>query len=68
MSHAREEKESWASKMIPPSRQWPEVYDLCHTFLHVARVRKHTDMLELYAKRVQFSHASRDKAGGSLSN
>ena len=20
------------------SRQWPEVYDLCHTFLHVARV------------------------------
>ena len=21
------------------SRQWPEVYDLCHTFLHVARVK-----------------------------
>ena len=30
-------------------RQWPEVYDLCHTFLHVARVRKHTDMPELHA-------------------
>ena len=38
-------------------RQWPEVCDLCHTFLHVARVRKHTDMRELYAFRVQFSHA-----------
>ena len=25
------------------TRQWPEVYDSCHTFLHVARVRKHTD-------------------------
>ena len=25
-------------------RQWPEVYDSCRTFLHVARVRKHTDM------------------------
>ena len=23
-------------------RQWPEVYDLCHTFLHVARVKKPT--------------------------
>ena len=38
------------------SRQWPEVYDLCHTFLHVARVRKHTDMRELHVFRVQFSH------------
>ena len=28
------------------SRQWPEVYDLCHTCLHVSRVRKHTDMRE----------------------
>ena len=27
-------------------RQWPEEYDSCHTFLHVARVRKHTDMRE----------------------
>ena len=25
-----------------PSRQWPEVYDLCHTFLHVAQVKQHT--------------------------
>ena len=43
-----------------------EVYDSCHTFLHVARVRKHTDMRELHAFhtdmrelhafRVQFSH------------
>ena len=43
------------------TRQWPEVYDLCHTFLHVARVRKHwhTDLRELHAFRVfrvQFSH------------
>ena len=30
-------------------RQWPEVYDLCHTFLHVELVRKHTDMIELHA-------------------
>ena len=27
----------------------------CHTFLYVARVRKHTDMRELHAFRVQFS-------------
>ena len=25
-------------------RQWPKVYDLCHTFLYVARVKTHTDM------------------------
>ena len=37
-------------------RQWPEVYDSCHTFLHVARVRKHTDIRELHAKHVQISH------------
>ena len=37
-------------------RQWPEVYDLCRTFLHVARVRKHTDMREFHAFRAQFSH------------
>ena len=24
-------------------RQWPKVYDLCHTFLHVARVKKPCD-------------------------
>ena len=28
------------------ARQWPEVYDLCHTFLHVARVKKPTAMRE----------------------
>ena len=27
---------------FPPSRQWPKVYNLCHTFLHVARVKKPT--------------------------
>ena len=35
-------------------RQWPKVYDLCHTFLHVARVRKHTDMRELHVFHVVF--------------
>ena len=30
------------------TRQWLEVYDLCHTFLHVALDRKHTDMRELH--------------------
>ena len=28
------------------ARQWPEVYDLCHTFLHFARVTKHAPMRE----------------------
>ena len=42
---------------IAPTRQWPKVYDLCHTFLHVTLARKHTDMQELQAKRVQFSHS-----------
>ena len=37
--------------VIVYSRQWPEVYDSCHTFLHVARVRKHTDMRELHVFR-----------------
>ena len=32
-------------------RQWPEVYDLCHTFLHVVRVKNPTDMQETHAKR-----------------
>ena len=32
-----------------PIRQWPEVYDLCHTFLHVARVKKPRAMLESHA-------------------
>ena len=35
------------------NRQWPEVYDLCPTFLHVARVRKQTDMRELHAQRAK---------------
>ena len=39
------------------SRQWPKVYDLCHTFLHVARVRKLTDMLELHASQKTHGHA-----------
>ena len=56
---------------LPAIRQWPKEYDLCHTFLHVVRVRKHTDMrelhafqkthgvtdmLELHVKHEQFSH------------
>ena len=64
-------KTGWNPADTSSSRQWPEVYDLCHTFLHIARVRKHTDMRELHAKhtdmrelhakrvqlkRVQFSH------------
>ena len=28
------------------NRQWPKIYDLCHTFLHVARVKKPTAMRE----------------------
>ena len=36
-------------------RQWPEVYDLCHTFLHVApqlaRVKKPTAMRESRANK-----------------
>ena len=46
-------------------RQCSKVYDLCHTFLHVELVRKHTAMRESHAfpamreshaKRVLFSH------------
>ena len=33
------------------TRQWPEVYDSCHTFLHVAQVKKHTAMRESHAFR-----------------
>ena len=39
-------------------RQRPEVYDLCHTFLHVVPRKKHTAMREQHAKRVWFSHGS----------
>ena len=37
-------------------RQWPEVYDLCHTFWHVARVKKTTATRESHVFRVRFSH------------
>ena len=33
------------------SRQWPEAYDSCHTFLHVARVKTHTDIRESHVFR-----------------
>ena len=39
-------------------RQCPKVYDSCHTFLHVVRVRKHTDMREFHAFCQQFSRVS----------
>ena len=32
------------------TRQWPQVNDLCHTFSHVARVKKYTNMQEMHAK------------------
>ena len=38
-------------------RQWPEVYDLCHTFLHIARVKKPTAMRESRASQKTFCHA-----------
>ena len=60
-------KTGWNPADTSSSRQWPEVYDLCHTFLHIARVRKHTAMrksrvrkhtamLESHAFCVRFSH------------
>ena len=61
-----------AREMMCHIRQWPEVYDLCHTFLHVARVKKPTAMRESRAilacdssmavgflNSVRFSHGSR---------
>ena len=42
--------------MVASIRQFPEVYDLCHTFVHVARVKQHTDMRESQAFRVRFAH------------
>ena len=33
-------------RILTSSRQWPEVYDLCHTFLHVEQVKKHMAMPE----------------------
>ena len=43
--------ELWVILQVdPPScRQWPEVYELCHTFLHVVRVKKSTAMRESHA-------------------
>ena len=32
------------------TRQWREVYDLCHTFLYVERVKKPTAMRESHAR------------------
>ena len=32
------------------NRQFPEVYGFCHTFLHVAQVKKHTDMREWHVR------------------
>ena len=40
---------------LPYSRQWPKVYDLCHTFLHVAQVRKHTAMRESRVSRANLA-------------
>ena len=37
-------------------RHWPEVYDVFHSFLQIARVKKHTDMRESHAKCMQFSN------------
>ena len=46
------------SKAMSP-RQWPEVYGLCHTFLHVALVKKHSAMREthVHARIARVSHA-----------
>ena len=33
-------------KFLLVSRHWPEVYDLCHTFLHIVLVKKPTAMQE----------------------
>ena len=43
--------ELWVILQVdPPScRQWPEVYELCHTFLNVVRVKKSTAMRESHA-------------------
>ena len=38
----------------------------CSTFLHVVRVRKHTDMRELHAKRVQKRATKSDPSGHCL--
>ena len=34
---------------VGATRQLPEVYGLCHTILHVARVKEHTAMRESHA-------------------
>ena len=42
-------------------RQWPEVYDSCHTFLHIVQVRKHKDMQESH---VFHMHATKSDTSG----
>ena len=41
---------SYIQKIFEFTRQWPEVYDLCHTFLHVVQVTKPTAMWESHAR------------------
>ena len=59
-SSERDKQKSWTPRwgslawVAACSRQWPEVYDLCHTFLHVARVTKPN--LRPSENRVLFSH------------
>ena len=36
-------------------RQWPKVYDFCHTFMHVEQVKKHIAMREMHAKKTDTS-------------
>ena len=41
------------------TRQWPEVYDLCHTFFHVARLLKPTAMRESRDSRMAVGFLTR---------
>ena len=52
----KHEMELVVNSKLVRARQWPEVYDLCHTLLHVARVKQHTAMRETHEFRVLFSH------------
>ena len=45
-----------AAQDVAPTRPWPEVYDLCHTILHIQRVKKHTDKV-LHARIARVSRA-----------
>ena len=54
-------KSDWVSSLA--SRQWPKVYDLCHTFFaRCASQNTHTAVRESQAKRVTFSHGSETRA------